>query len=85
MRGTPCLIKSICRSGYQKAGFESFVVLDHIQHVVISLTRDYVDEFADLFDQRLTKMSQWGVNIDTEHWPQCYAFDVIELITCSQR
>ncbi|RKK10137.1 hypothetical protein BFJ65_g15436 [Fusarium oxysporum f. sp. cepae] len=51
----------------------------------------FVDECADLFDQRLWEMAsddttqKVGVPTDIGHWFQCYAFDVISMITFSKR
>lgn len=45
----------------------------------------YVDECADLFSQRLAEVAHAGVFTDMGHWLQCYAFDVIGLITYSKR
>ncbi|SCO16221.1 related to pisatin demethylase cytochrome P450 [Fusarium fujikuroi] len=45
----------------------------------------YVDECADLFVQRLSEISQTGLPLDMGHWLQCYAFDVIGLITYGKR
>ncbi|KAG6994393.1 Pisatin demethylase [Fusarium oxysporum f. sp. conglutinans] len=45
----------------------------------------YVNECADLFVQRLSEISQTGLPIDMGHWLQCYAFDVIGLITYGKR
>ncbi|KAJ3537179.1 hypothetical protein NM208_g6421 [Fusarium decemcellulare] len=48
----------------------------------------YVDECADVFLQRLMEMSgPQGVTepVDMGHWFQCYAFDVIGMITYSKR
>lgn len=45
----------------------------------------YVDECADLFSQRLQEVASAGVFVDMGHWFQCYAFDVIGLITYSKR
>jgi cytochrome P450 len=48
----------------------------------------YVDECADLFSQRLSEMSArdgWSRPVDMGHWLQCYAFDVIGMITYSKR
>lgn len=48
----------------------------------------YVDECADLFCQRLSEMSAmdgWSRPMDMGHWLQCYAFDVIGMITYSKR
>lgn len=45
----------------------------------------YVDECADLFSQRLKEVASAGVPVDMGHWFQCYAFDVIGLITYSKR
>ncbi|ORY02568.1 cytochrome P450 [Clohesyomyces aquaticus] len=45
----------------------------------------YVDECADIFSQRLKEIARTGVFADMGHWLQCYAFDVIGLITYSKR
>ncbi|CAO2657980.1 Nn.00g072400.m01.CDS01 [Neocucurbitaria sp. VM-36] len=45
----------------------------------------YVNECADLFSQRLQEVASAGVFTDMGHWLQCYAFDVIGLITYSKR
>ncbi|KAH6847213.1 cytochrome P450 [Chaetomium sp. MPI-CAGE-AT-0009] len=49
----------------------------------------YVDECADLFCQRLSEMAarEDSLNqaVDMGHWLQCYAFDVIGMITYSKR
>ncbi|KAF5845957.1 hypothetical protein GGP41_008439 [Bipolaris sorokiniana] len=45
----------------------------------------YVDECADLFSQRLGELASAGAYADMGHWLQCYAFDVIGLITYSKR
>jgi cytochrome P450 len=47
----------------------------------------FVDECADLFAQRLTEMARADIHapIDIRHWFQCYAFDVIGMITYAKR
>ncbi|RMZ67300.1 cytochrome p450 oxidoreductase [Pyrenophora seminiperda CCB06] len=45
----------------------------------------YVDECADLFSQRLQEVASAGAYTDMGHWLQCYAFDVIGLITYLKR
>ncbi|KAF4976821.1 hypothetical protein FZEAL_6562 [Fusarium zealandicum] len=45
----------------------------------------FVDECADLFTQRLSEMSRSNLPVDMRHWFQCYAFDVIGLITYAKR
>ncbi|KAF2791289.1 pisatin demethylase [Melanomma pulvis-pyrius CBS 109.77] len=45
----------------------------------------YVDQCADLFSQRLQEIAAAGSYTDMGHWFQCYAFDVIGLITYSKR
>jgi cytochrome P450 len=45
----------------------------------------YVDECADLFSQRLRELASADIFTDMGHWFQCYAFDVIGLITYSKR
>ncbi|KAL2140538.1 hypothetical protein VTI28DRAFT_3656 [Corynascus sepedonium] len=50
----------------------------------------YVDECADLLCQRLSEMGArdslaWSQPVNMGHWLQCYAFDVIGLITYSKR
>lgn len=36
-------------------------------------------------DKSFTQLAETGLVIDLQHWMQCYAFDVIELITVSRR
>ncbi|KAI8666719.1 hypothetical protein NCS57_00898100 [Fusarium keratoplasticum] len=45
----------------------------------------FVDECSDLFTQRLAEMSRSNMLVDMRHWFQCYAFDVIGLITYAKR
>lgn len=45
----------------------------------------FVDECADLFSQRLQEVASAGAYTDMGHWMQCYAFDVIGMITYSKR
>ncbi|KZL83624.1 cytochrome p450 [Colletotrichum incanum] len=45
----------------------------------------YVDECARILKQRLEEVSVAGLPIDFGHWLQCYAFDVIGLITYGSR
>ncbi|KAL2690156.1 hypothetical protein Neosp_004224 [[Neocosmospora] mangrovei] len=45
----------------------------------------YVDECADLFSLRLSELADTGVQADMGYWFQCFAFDVIGLITYSKR
>lgn len=45
----------------------------------------YVDDCAGLFSQRLQEIASAGFFVDIGHWFQCYAFDVIGLITYSKR
>lgn len=45
----------------------------------------FVDECADLFTQRLEEMARSNPPIDMRHWFQCYAFDVIGMITYGKR
>ena len=45
----------------------------------------YVDECVDLFFLRLSELADAGLQVDLGYWFQCFAFDVIGLITYSQR
>lgn len=45
----------------------------------------YVDECADIFHRRLDEMSSSRIEVDMRHWFQCYAFDVISMITYARR
>lgn len=45
----------------------------------------YVDECAELFSLRLAELADAGVPADMGYWFQCFAFDVIGLITYSKR
>ncbi|RTE76377.1 hypothetical protein BHE90_009144 [Fusarium euwallaceae] len=62
----------------------------HAMSALISY-EDFVDECADLFDQRLREMAadpnstESKPLVDMGHWFQCYAFDVISMITYSTR
>ncbi|KAH7141120.1 cytochrome P450 [Dactylonectria macrodidyma] len=62
----------------------------HAMSALISY-EDFVDDCADLLDQRLREMTGEFVSlgdkplVDMGHWFQCYAFDVISMITYSTR
>ncbi|KAJ3543615.1 hypothetical protein NM208_g3485 [Fusarium decemcellulare] len=45
----------------------------------------YVDNCIGVFSQRLHEMSGTGLPFDMGYWFQCYAFDVIGMITYSKR
>ena len=45
----------------------------------------YVDECTDLFALRLAETADTGIPINMGYWFQCFAFDVIGLITYSKR
>jgi hypothetical protein len=45
----------------------------------------FVDQAIDLFTQHLASISEAGAAVDIGHWLQCYAFDVIGLITYGER
>jgi cytochrome P450 len=45
----------------------------------------FVDECADLFANRLSELSAAKATVDMRHWFQCYAFDVIGMITYAKR
>ncbi|CAG9939596.1 unnamed protein product [Clonostachys rosea f. rosea IK726] len=45
----------------------------------------FVDSCIDIFTERLSEMSESGLLVDIRHWFQCYAFDVIGLITYAKR
>lgn len=45
----------------------------------------YVDQCTDLFCQRLQELANADMYVDMGHWMQCYAFDVIGIITFSKR
>ncbi|GKT50770.1 pisatin demethylase [Colletotrichum spaethianum] len=45
----------------------------------------YVDECARILKQRLQEVSVAGLPINFAHWLQCYAFDVIGMITYGSR
>ncbi|KAF0638901.1 hypothetical protein FPSE5266_05719 [Fusarium pseudograminearum] len=45
----------------------------------------FVDHCANLFHIRLTELSASGRPIDMRHWFQCYAFDLIGMITYGER
>lgn len=45
----------------------------------------FVDQGADLFEQRLRAMAERKAIVDMRHWFQCYAFDIIGSITYGKR
>lgn len=45
----------------------------------------YVDDCADIFARRLQEASSAGLEINMRQWFQCYAFDVIGMITYGKR
>ena len=45
----------------------------------------YADECADIFAQRLEEFANAGTAVDLRYWFQCYAFDVIGMITYAKR
>lgn len=45
----------------------------------------YVDECTAIFHCRLEELAHSGVEVDMRHWFQCYAFDVIAMITYAKR
>ncbi|KAH7110257.1 cytochrome P450 [Dactylonectria macrodidyma] len=45
----------------------------------------FVDECANLFVRRLSEMSSAEISLYIRHWFQCYAFDVIGMITYAKR
>jgi cytochrome P450 len=45
----------------------------------------YVDDCTSILCNRLSEFAQVGVSVDMRNWFQCYAFDVIGLITFSKR
>jgi cytochrome P450 len=45
----------------------------------------FVDQGAELFEQRLREMAERNDTVDMRHWFQCYAFDIIGSITYGKR
>ncbi|KAH6953813.1 cytochrome P450 [Ilyonectria sp. MPI-CAGE-AT-0026] len=45
----------------------------------------YINHCVEVFWQRLHEMADAGLPVDMGHWFQCYAFDVIGMITYSKR
>lgn len=45
----------------------------------------FVDECAELLKRRLSELCAAGQAVDMHHWLQCYAFDVIGMITYGKR
>lgn len=71
------------RHAYNRRQYQNTYSMSTLVHY-----ESYVDECADLFCQRLSEMSArngWNQAVDMGHWLQCYAFDVIGLITYSKR
>ncbi|KAK7425512.1 hypothetical protein QQZ08_007953 [Neonectria magnoliae] len=71
------------RHGTNRRLYQSMYSMSSLVHY-----ERYVDECADLFTQRLWQMSgrrNAAEPVDMGHWFQCYAFDVIGMITYSKR
>ncbi|KAF7553472.1 hypothetical protein G7Z17_g3598 [Cylindrodendrum hubeiense] len=71
------------RHGVNRRLYQSTYSMSSLVHY-----EHYVDECADLFSQKLSEMSGGGAAaepVDMGHWFQCYAFDVIGMITYSKR
>jgi hypothetical protein len=45
----------------------------------------YVNQCARLFRQRLSEIAENESAVDLHHWLQCYAFDVIGVMTYGKR
>lgn len=45
----------------------------------------YVEECISLFRERLTELAHAGLPANLGHWMQCYAFDVVGMMTYSKR
>ena len=72
--------RSISRHSHNRKQFQS----NYSMTSLVSY-EPYVDECADLFAQRLQEIATAGVAVNMQHWFQCYAFDVIGMITYDKR
>jgi cytochrome P450 len=72
--------QSIARHAHNRRLFQSTYSL-----TTLLSYEPYVDDCADLFCLRLAELSKSGLSIDMRHWFQCYAFDVIGMITYGKR
>lgn len=73
------------RHAFNRRQYQNMYSMSSLVHY-----ESFVDECADLFCRRLLEMGTgdgWSkaVTVDMGHWLQCYAFDVIGLITYSKR
>ncbi|KAF2853429.1 cytochrome P450 [Plenodomus tracheiphilus IPT5] len=72
--------QSITRHASNRRHYQSAYSMSSLVHY-----ESYVDDCADIFTTRLQEVASAGVAADMGHWFQCYAFDVIGLITYSKR
>lgn len=72
--------QSISRHSHNRKQFQSTYSMTSLVSY-----EPYVDDCADLFSQRLEEIAVAGMAIDMRHWFQCYAFDVIGMITYAKR
>ncbi|KFA51932.1 hypothetical protein S40293_07051 [Stachybotrys chartarum IBT 40293] len=72
--------RSIKRHGQNRRLYQSAYSMSNLLNY-----EHYVDECTDIFHQRLDEMSSSRNEVDMRHWFQCYAFDVISMITYARR
>ncbi|KAF4969235.1 hypothetical protein FSARC_3488 [Fusarium sarcochroum] len=72
--------RSIKRHAQTRRLYQATYAMSSLVHY-----ESFVDECADIFTQRLEEMAKSDVLVDMRNWFQCYAFDVIGLITYRRR
>ena len=72
--------QSVKRHAYNRKLFQSTYSLTSLVSY-----EPYADDCADLLSTRFQEIADAGVAINLRHWLQCYAFDVIGLITYAKR
>ncbi|KAM0327641.1 hypothetical protein ACHAQA_005934 [Verticillium albo-atrum] len=72
--------QSVRRHAQNRKQYQSTYAMSALVHY-----ESFVDDCADLFVQRLSELSTADQSVDMRHWFQCYAFDVIGLITYAKR
>lgn len=72
--------RNMARHASNRRHYQSAYSLSSLVHY-----ESHVDICSDIFSQRLQELGTMGAAADMGHWFQCYAFDVIGLITYSKR
>ncbi|KAH6681094.1 cytochrome P450 [Plectosphaerella plurivora] len=71
--------QSMARHAHDRKQYQAMYSMSSLVHY-----EEYVDHCADLFKNRLSELCA-ASTVDLRHWFQCYAFDVIGMITYGKR